>query len=65
MTSEREKDVGVEVMYCETTEERMFGNKKVTVTVRANRPSKEALRRYGECIIRMVQELDENKKLPN
>ena len=54
----------MEVVYVtETTEQRMFNGKMTTLTVKANRPSKEALGRYGEAIIRMVQELEaEDKK---
>lgn len=46
-------------VYCETTEERMFDGKLITLTVRANRPSQEALKRYAQTIVRIVRQCEE------
>lgn len=42
----------------ERTETRMFEGKMITVTIRSNRPSEEALKRYAQTIVRIVRECE-------
>lgn len=37
----------------------MFDSKMITLTVRANKPSQEALKRYTQTIVRVVRQCEE------
>ena len=47
-------------MYTERTETVLFEGKMITVTIRANRPSPEALKRYAQTVVRIVRECEAN-----
>lgn len=45
----------------EKTEQRMINGRMSTITVRANRPSKEALKRYAQGMIKIVKQIEERE----
>lgn len=45
-------------MYCEKTETRIFEGKLITVTIRANRPSLEALKKYAQGMVMIVRQCE-------
>lgn len=45
-------------IYCEKTETRMFEGKMITVTIRANRPSPEALKKYAQGMVHIVRQCE-------
>lgn len=46
----------------ERVKERIINGRKVTIIVRANRPSPEALRRFAETWIRIKNEMEAEKE---
>jgi hypothetical protein len=46
----------------ETVKEKIIGGKKVTVIVRANVPSPEAIKRCAETMARIVVQVEEREK---
>ncbi|GAB6153750.1 hypothetical protein JCM17380_25000 [Desulfosporosinus burensis] len=52
----------IEVYCYEKTEQRVINGRMSTITVRANRPSQEALKRYAQTIVRIVRQCEARER---